>query len=438
MKLVQPLGVLALVAWVMWLHATRLASPTYGPFTTSRFWWTVAFVVCLQVTSYGVGLPELVRGRKGAVSAGLGAIGASAVAISLAQLLVGQALLPRAVVFGTAVLLVPWYVVCAAFVRDGDSRAAARDRVLVVGSWTDVAALSEELESGAERPAVVVESLTPEDAMVGADGVRPLLAAADATGTTVVVLDRVAQLDASIVAQAALLHERGVRIRTLSLFSEEWLGKLPLSELERVSLMFDIGELHRARYVRFKRVVDLLLAGAGLVVFVAALPVVLIGNAIGNRGPLFFRQARVGKGGRVITILKFRTMRETPDGAGEWTSSSDPRIAPFGGFMRRTHLDELPQVLNILRGDLSTVGPRPEQVHYVEELSEKLPFYGIRHLVRPGLTGWAQVKFHYASSDSDALEKLQYEFYYLRHQRMSLDLRIVARTLRSTLRCGGR
>ena len=104
--------------------------------------------------------------------------------------------------------------------------------------------------------------------------------------------------------------------------------------------------------------------------------------------------------------------------------------------MRRVHLDELPQVLNVLRGDLSVVGPRPEQPCYVQELREKIPFYDVRHLVHPGLTGWAQVKFHYGSSVGDALEKLQYEFFYLRHQGLGLDARIVARTLRSVL--GGR
>ena len=115
----------------------------------------------------------------------------------------------------------------------------------------------------------------------------------------------------------------------------------------------------------------------------------------------------------------------------EWTTEDDPRITPFGRVLRATHLDELPQVVNILRGDLSVVGPRPEQPRYVEELTEKLPFYGLRHLVRPGLTGWAQVMYGYAGDEADALQKLQYEFFYLRHQGVALDLRIVGRTIRT-------
>jgi lipopolysaccharide/colanic/teichoic acid biosynthesis glycosyltransferase len=133
-------------------------------------------------------------------------------------------------------------------------------------------------------------------------------------------------------------------------------------------------------------------------------------------------------------------MRQAPGGtlANEWTGEDDPRITGFGRVMRVTHLDELPQMWNILRGDLSIVGPRPEQPRYVEELTQKLPFYDLRHLVRPGLTGWAQVKYGYAGDERDALEKLQYDFYYLRHQSIAFDLRIIGRTVRSVLGRKGR
>ncbi|HEV3497996.1 MAG TPA: sugar transferase, partial [Actinomycetes bacterium] len=170
------------------------------------------------------------------------------------------------------------------------------------------------------------------------------------------------------------------------------------------------------------------------------LPLVWLGNRLANRGPLLYRQPRVGKGGREFEILKFRTMRAAGEGSAPsvWTAEDDPRITPFGAWLRKTHLDELPQVVNILRGDLSVVGPRPEQPQYVGELETKIPFYRLRHLVRPGLTGWAQVKYPYGASEGDALEKLQYEFFYLRHQSLSLDVRITARTLRSVLGRGGR
>jgi lipopolysaccharide/colanic/teichoic acid biosynthesis glycosyltransferase len=139
----------------------------------------------------------------------------------------------------------------------------------------------------------------------------------------------------------------------------------------------------------------------------------------------------VGKDGAQFTIHKFRTMRDSDDAPTHWTSNDDPRIGRVGRMLRQLHVDELPQVWNVLRRELSIVGPRPEQPHYVAQLTERIPFYEIRHLVRPGITGWAQVKYDYGSTELDALEKLQYEFFYLRHQSLALDMRIVGRTLRS-------
>jgi lipopolysaccharide/colanic/teichoic acid biosynthesis glycosyltransferase len=259
---------------------------------------------------------------------------------------------------------------------------------------------------------------------------EPLAQLLKTANANLLVLDRESQQREEIVAQAAYLHSKGVRIRTLSLFYDVWLGKLPISELERISLLFDINEIHRPAYARSKRALDLVIALFGLVALAAAVPIVAIVDLFGNRGPLFYSQPRVGKDGVVFTIHKFRTMR--PGGASsEWTAEDDPRLGTAGRLLRKLHVDELPQMWNIARHDLSIVGPRPEQPHYVELLSKTIPFYELRHLVRPGLTGWAQINYDYGSSDMDALEKLQYEFFYLRHQSLGLDLRILGRTLRT-------
>lgn len=423
-------GVVAAVAATSKFHAAEVAVPSYDYTGSSRFAWSIAYAGLLGLTAYGVGLPELARTRKVAWLSALTATAAGAVAISVVQLAVGDALLPRFVVFGAAALLVPWYVLCAAVARDGRAVAEDRDRVVVVGTHREAEVLRLDLDEAPERAACIVAHVPLETA-------RSLTAVVRATAATVVVLDRQAQADDAAVAQAAALHADGVRVRTLSLFYEEWLGKLPAAELERVALLFDIGELHRARYGRLKRLFDVVAALAGLAALLVVTPLVLAGDLAANRGPLLYRQARVGKRGKPFTILKFRTMRGTAP-TSEWTAKRDPRITPFGAVLRRTHVDELPQVLNVLRGDLSIVGPRPEQPHYVEELSAKLPFYDLRHLVRPGLTGWAQVKYGYAGSEPDALEKLQYEFFYLRRQSLALDLRVVGRTVRSILRRAGR
>lgn len=433
-------GTVAAVFGLSKLHASRIAETSYDFTNSFRFGWAVAYVLLLVVAAYGVGLPDLPRSRRGAVASALAATFSAAVAISLVQLVVGDALLPRFVVFASVLVLVPWYLICANLAADGHDRALHQDRVVVVGEQAEIAALREEIEHFAELPAEIVAVLSPEEATITGVRSRPLEERVRDERATVVVLDRTAQVEPSIVSQAAALHEAGIRLRTLSLFYEEWLGKLPVTELERVSLMFDIGEVHRSRYGRVKRLIDVALASVGLVVLAIAVPLVWIGDRVANRGPLLYRQARVGKGGVPFEILKFRTMRPAPDGTthNEWTREDDPRITPFGHFLRTTHLDELPQVLNILRGELAMVGPRPEQPAYVEELTEKLPFYSMRHLVRPGLTGWAQVKYGYAGDERDALEKLQYEFFYLRRQGIALDLRIVGRTLRSVLHTDGR
>jgi lipopolysaccharide/colanic/teichoic acid biosynthesis glycosyltransferase len=437
-------GIAGVVLGLGLVHASWLADPPYAFTGTFRFFWSLVYVVLLGVTAYGLGLPDLSRSAGQGLRTAVMAAAGGAVAISLVQLVAGDALLPRFVVFGSAILLVPWYLLCAGIADTGAAGGTARDRVLVVSDTASLTGLRHEVARGAERPVRVVGVMGVDDVGPSPDGRQPLVERVRRERATVLVVDREAQEVPLVVSQAAVVHQSGVRVRTLSLFYEEWLGKLPVSELERVSLLFDISEVHRSRYGRVKRLADVAGAALGLVGLAVLVPVVLVGNRLGNRGPLIFRQQRVGKGGRPFEMLKFRTMAPAggpgpgTDEGGAWTTAGDVRVTRFGRILRLSHLDELPQVLNILRGELSIVGPRPEQPRYVTELVEKLPFYDLRHLVRPGLTGWAQVKYGYAADESDALEKLQYEFYYLRHQGPVLDARIVGRTIRSVLRREGR
>jgi exopolysaccharide biosynthesis polyprenyl glycosylphosphotransferase len=416
------------------LHAVEVGYSWSG---SARFAWSLAYIALLCLAAYACGVPEQPRTLPRAFLAATSAAGLAALMVSVVQLFVGDAVLPRFVVLGSAIVLVPWYVLCCVVARDGRIRATERDRVVIVAEPEEFEGLDEELAGEPERAAIVVGSLRPPEAeSVSYPPRRPLLELARRSRATVVVLSRAAQGSADVVAQASELHAGGVRIRTLAMFYEAWLGKQPIGELERMSLLFDIGELHALAYARVKRLVDIALALVGLVALAVVTPIVVLGDLIANRGPLFYRQPRVGRNGVTFEMIKFRSMRTTD--STEWTQVHDTRITPFGSFLRTTHLDELPQVLNILRGDLALVGPRPEQPQMVAELTEKIPYYGLRHLVRPGLTGWAQVKYQYASSDEETLEKLQYEFFYLRRQSVALDLRIVFRTARTVLGRRGR
>jgi lipopolysaccharide/colanic/teichoic acid biosynthesis glycosyltransferase len=430
-RLLLFVGIVVIVLGFAKVHANMIGH--YNWTGSARAGWTVAYIALLAVAAYGAGLPDVPRSARSAIGPAIGAAAGGALAVSAVQLVVGDALLPRFVVAGAAVMVVPWYLVCAAIARSGRERAEDRDRVLVVASLAETEALRAELDRAPEQHATIVSQVSPADAASVRPTSRPLVECVQAERASVVVLDRAALSDESIASQAASLHESGSRIRTLSQFYEEWLGKVPASELERESLFFDIGEVHRAQYSRIKRLLDLVLAIMVLPLFAISAAAILIGNLVGNRGSLFYRQERVGKNGRTFEMLKFRTMLPAaPDVVPSgWTAEDDPRVTPFGRILRRVHVDELPQVINVLRGQLSIVGPRPEQPHYVAELTEKLPFYGMRHLVSPGITGWAQVKYGYARTEQDALEKLQYEFFYLRHQSLGLDVRIIGRTLRT-------
>ena len=443
-------GSVAIVFALSVYHARYISVPVYDFTNSTRFSWAIAYTVLLEITAYAFGMPDQPRSTRQAAWLASLAVGISVVAISMAQLVLGDIFLPRFVIFGSAVLIVPWQVLLNAFSRSTTTRHQNRDRILFVGKESEEARLAHDLTQSPEKAATFVGGLTPDAAAEGDPHAErsPLAMALERTQATVLVLDRSAQDDERVVGQVAELHELGIRIRTLQGAYEEWLGKLPLSELERASLLFDIGEIHGIHYGQLKRMMDLTLGMLGAVVLVLITPFVLIGNLLANRGPIAYRQPRVGKGGETFTILKFRTMTNSPkrDVAPEdpdaptttWTQQDDPRVTPFGKLLRASHLDELPQVINILKGDLSIVGPRPEQPHYVEELSQKLPFYDLRHLVRPGLTGWAQVKYGYAGDEDDALEKLQYEFFYLRNQSLGFDNRIIVRTIRAMIGGQGR
>ncbi len=187
---------------------------------------------------------------------------------------------------------------------------------------------------------------------------------------------------------------------------------------------------HNKMYLFFHRFFDLFVSITGLVIGILIFPLIFIGNLLGNRGPLFYTQERIGKSGSIFNIIKYRTMVKNAEKNGAvWAQKNDSRITPFGRFLRNTRLDEFPQFINILRGDMSLIGPRPERPHFVRELSQILPFYETRHIVKPGLTGWAQVKTRYGSSVDDSLLKLQYDLYYIKYRSFFLDVNILIKTI---------
>lgn len=190
---------------------------------------------------------------------------------------------------------------------------------------------------------------------------------------------------------------------------------------------------------RLKRAIDVILSTMLLII---STPIILICGLLiklTSQGPVFYQQTRVGLEGKLFTIIKLRTMREDAENDGaQWAQADDPRTTWIGRFLRKSRLDELPQCWNVLRGEMSFVGPRPERPEFTEELSEQIPYYELRHLVKPGITGWAQVIFPYGASTEDSLKKLQYELFYIKNQSLMLDLNIMLRTLITVFQRAGR
>ena len=183
-------------------------------------------------------------------------------------------------------------------------------------------------------------------------------------------------------------------------------------------------------YIYFTRVFDIIFSIAGLLIGLALFPIIIVGNFIGNRGKLLYTKKRVGKNGEVFKILKFRTMVKNAEKNGAvFSKKNDARITAFGKFLRKSRLDEFPQFINILKGDMAVIGPRPERPVFVKEIVEIMPFYETRHVIKPGLTGWAQVNYSYGATIDDSLIKLRYDLYYIKHRSIFIDINIIVKTL---------
>ncbi len=218
-------------------------------------------------------------------------------------------------------------------------------------------------------------------------------------------------------------------------FYERITGKLLVERMHPSSLIFSNGSRLTA-FVRFyKRVFDLMFASIGIVFASPLFPLIALAIRLDSPGPVFFRQSRVGRGEEVFTLYKFRTMRQDAEkGTGAvWARENDPRITRVGRILRKSRLDEIPQLFNVLKGEMSFVGPRPERPEFVETLKEKIPYYSNRHYVKPGATGWAQVKYPYGASVEDAVEKLCYDLYYIKNYSLLLDFLIILETVKVVL-----
>lgn len=269
--------------------------------------------------------------------------------------------------------------------------------------------------------------------------VEGLLSVCAAMRSPVVVVGASRLRDPLFVEAITAANECGIQVRSFPRFFEETYGRVPIVSIDTTWFLFDIGPLHNAGYRLVRRAFDLV---SGLIVASALLillPFVALAIRLDSPGPVFFNQVRVGRAGSTIRVRKFRTMCEGAERDGpQFASAGDARITRVGELLRRTRFDELPQAVNLIEGTMSLIGPRPERPEFVEEFTKAIPFYDKRHLVQPGLTGWAQVHEGYSTSVEDTIRKLERDLYYVKHQSYSLDLRIMSATVRRMVSCSGR
>ena len=252
----------------------------------------------------------------------------------------------------------------------------------------------------------------------------------------VIATQKTEQITVELHNKLLQLLENGYIIREYTQVYESLTQRIPVQYVARdFYKYFPFSRNNQNQlYLVFVRVLDIFIALIGISIGLILLPFILLSNIIGNRGKIFYTQIRVGKNGEDFRIIKFRTMvKNAESGGAVFATTNDTRITPFGKFMRKTRIDEFPQFINILLGQMAVIGPRPERPVFVDKIAEVMPFYQTRHIIKPGLTGWAQVNYSYGDSIEDSLIKLQYDLYYIKHRSIFLDFNIMLKTFSTIL-----
>jgi sugar transferase (PEP-CTERM system associated) len=231
------------------------------------------------------------------------------------------------------------------------------------------------------------------------------------------------------------LRMEGVKIEEATSWLEKISGKIEVEHLYPSWIVFGDGFRRSGAFKFSRRVFSVVISFTGLILSLPVMPLIVLAIKLDSKGPVFYTQPRVGKMGKIFNVVKFRTMRKDAEASGgpQWAGDNDPRVTRVGKLLRISRLDEIPQLWCVLKGDMAFVGPRPERPEFVEGILKDIPFYGVRHMIRPGLTGWAQVKYKYGSTVDDAREKLQYDLFYMKNASIGLDLMIMFLTIKTVI-----
>jgi len=256
----------------------------------------------------------------------------------------------------------------------------------------------------------------------------------------VVAITKPERIDPALLRAIIDCHEQGIQITEMPVLYEQLTRRVPVEYVGRnLHVVLPLKAYPPRSERTLKRLFDIIIGILGLFVTALLIPWVWLGSLVDRGGSIFYRQVRIGRGGKPFQLMKFRTMVPEAEADGpQWADEDDGRVTRTGRIVRRLHLDEIPQAINIIRGELSFIGPRPERPEFVAQLEPLIPFYRARHAIRPGVTGWAQVCYGYGASVEDTLIKVQYDLYYIKHQSLWLDLVILMKTIGLVLTLRGR
>jgi len=313
--------------------------------------------------------------------------------------------------------------------------SALVNNVLFIGKNKETDQISQIIKNNPQLGYRTIKQINPQDIQTPFD----LLEMATQKNIRTIITAIDPHQDSKLVQSLYQCLPLKISFSDLPSFYEKILGKVPISSIGEIWFLENLTESQKNFYEAFKRIFDMLIAFTFGVISLILYPLITLAIKLDSPGPIFFKQRRIGQDGQIFKVIKFRSMiKEAEKNGAQWADQQDHRITRVGRLMRKTRSDELPQLWNVFIGQMSFIGPRPERIEFVQQLEKEIPYYQIRHIVKPGLTGWAQVNFHYGASVEDSIEKLQYELYYIKHRSLVLDLSIILRTIKIVLKGGGR
>ena len=447
--LLIPAETLLLLAAGLLAAFLRLQADAYWELTDNRGWLKLILLTVVVQTSFYLfdlyNIEEIIRPRRMLINLGA-ALGAAALILMMLFYWLPVLLLGRGVLFIS--LTITGAVVALLRVALGYSTGrpelSTNERVLILGSGPHAIEVA---RATLQRPASgfqIVGFVDDKPELLGKSLINPSVIGLTSDLTTIVAANRIDRIVVAVEDRRGnfpteeLLNLRlsgRVNVDESAGYYEQLTGKVGTEMLRPSWLIFSRGARSTQIARRVRRLLNAGLSACGLVFSLPLMCLVAVAIKLDSEGPVFYTQERVGKNGRRFRILKFRSMNAAAEsGSGPiWAGKTDPRVTRVGRVLRKFRFDELPQFVNVLRGDMNFVGPRPERPEFVEQLSAMIPYYSQRHLIKPGLTGWAQIKYPYGASVNDAVQKLQYDLYYIKNRSLLLDAAIVRETVKTVL-----